>query len=76
MDTPKYPQVNVNLVGEDGNAFSTLGRCRQAMKSSGIYTEELWQEFHDEATSADYNHLLQTVMKWFSVDGEGEEEDL
>ena len=30
MSTPKYPQVKVKLVGEDGNAFAILGRVQRA----------------------------------------------
>jgi hypothetical protein len=71
MNTPKYPEVNVPLVGEDGNAFSILGRVSRIMKRNGIHDQ--WDEFHKEATSADYNHLLRTVMAWFSVDSEEEE---
>jgi hypothetical protein len=41
------------------------------MKRNGIHDQ--WDEFHKEATSADYNHLLRTVMAWFSVDSEEEE---
>jgi hypothetical protein len=32
MDSqPRYPAVYVRLVGEDGNAFAILARCRRAM---------------------------------------------
>lgn len=62
----------IKLIGEDGNAFSILGRCRRAMKeqyrNDGISTEEFleaWSRFETEATSGDYDHLLQTVMQWF-----------
>ena len=37
---------------------------------------EMWDEFHKEATSGDYNHLLATIMDWFDVDlFEDEDED-
>lgn len=70
--TVKHPEVNIPLVGEDGNAFSILGRVSRAMKRAGIHSE--WDEFHKEATSGNYDNLLMTVFRWFSVDGdEGEE---
>jgi len=59
---PKYPNVKVNLSDEDGNAFSILGRVRKALRRAGVPEVEV-QEFHDEAVSGDYDHLLQTVMK-------------
>jgi hypothetical protein len=67
MKETKYPEITVPLVGEDGNAFSILGRVSRIMKRKGIYDEK-WQEFHTEATAGDYDNLLVTVMKWFSVD--------
>ena len=62
----KYPEVNVPLVGEDGNAFSILGRVSRIMKRNGIHDQ--WDAFQKEATSGDYNNLLRTVMAWFAVD--------
>lgn len=64
----KHPQINVPLVGEDGNAFAILGRVSRIMRRNGIHDQ--WEEFHKEATSGDYNHLLMTVMTWFRTEGE------
>jgi hypothetical protein len=64
---PKYPQVKVTLVGEDGNAFSILGRVSKAMRRAGISQEEI-QAFMTEAMSGDYDHLLQTVIKTVDAD--------
>ena len=62
----RYPDINIPLVGEDGNAFSILGKVSRTMKRKGIYDQ--WDEFRTEATSGDYDNLLLTVMRWFSVD--------
>lgn len=60
----KYPEVKtVKLVGEDGNAFAILGRVMKAMKSAGL-SKEVQNAYYKEATSGDYDHLLQTTMKW------------
>lgn len=67
MPEPKYPDVHVDLVGEDGNAFAILGRVNGAMIRADISREER-DAFLAEATSGDYNHLLRTVTKWVSVD--------
>jgi hypothetical protein len=64
---PKYANVSVTLTGNDGNAFSILARVQRAMKAAGIGEEEVGQ-FRTEAISGDYDHLLQTVMKWVSTD--------
>ena len=71
MPEPKYPDVHVRLVGEDGNAFAILGRVNGAMIRADISKEER-DAFHAEATSGDYDHLLRTVTRWVSV---GDEDD-
>ncbi len=62
----KHPDISVTLVGEDGNAFAILGRVRSAMKKAGIAQEQI-DKFMSEATSGDYDHLLQVVMAWVDV---------
>ncbi len=63
----KYPEVKtVKLVGEDGNAFAILGRVMRAMKLAGL-PKEVQDAYFAEATSGDYDHLLQTTMKWVKV---------
>jgi len=59
----KYPNVEVQLSGEDGNAFAILGRVKKAMRRAGISKEEC-DAYQAEATSGDYDHLLQTTMRW------------
>jgi len=59
----KYPEVEVDLVGEDGNAFSILGRVQQAMRRAGVPTGEI-DAYFAEATAGDYDHLLVTTMQW------------
>lgn len=70
---PRYPNIVVKLVGEDGNALAVVGRVREALRRAGVPREEV-SLFTEEATSGDYNHLLQTVLRWVSEDtGEGAE---
>ena len=59
---PKYPNIHVRLVGEDGNAYAILGRVQGALKRAGIDKAER-DAFFAEATAGDYDHLLQTVMR-------------
>ena len=62
----KYPEVEVELVGQDGNAFAVLGAVRKELRRNGISDDEI-KEFFDEATAGDYDHLLRTVMEWVTV---------
>lgn len=66
MAEPLFPQIKVNLVGRDGNAFAILGSVRSAMKNGGC-TQEQIDTFMTEAMSGDYDHLLQTCMKTVTV---------
>lgn len=63
---PRFPEVEVELVGQDGNAFLILGRVMKALKRGGATPEEV-REYLDEAKSGDYNHLLATTMDWVEV---------
>jgi len=63
----KHPEVHVNLVGEDGNAFAILARVKRALKRADVSQEEV-TEFLDDAKSGDYDHLIQTCMRWVSTD--------
>ena len=66
--------ITLNLQNVSGNAFAILGVCRRAIERAG--KRELWDAFHKEATSGDYNNLLCTVSDWFDVTfGEDEEEE-
>ena len=37
---PKYPEIEVHLTGQDGNAFAILARVTRAMRHAGISDEE------------------------------------
>jgi hypothetical protein len=58
---PRHPEICVQLTGEDGNAFAILGRTARALREAGLPKDEL-DQYYAEATSGDYDHLLQTTM--------------
>lgn len=66
-NTVKYPEITVILAGIDGNAFNILGVCINEMRKAGLPREKR-DEFYKEATPENYDHLLQTCMKWFNVE--------
>jgi hypothetical protein len=63
VSDPKYPDICVNLSGEDGNAFAIGARVRVALRKAGVPSDRI-EEFYREAFSGDYDHLLQTVVRW------------
>ncbi len=66
IEAPKYPEIEVKLVGEDGNAVAIMGRVADAMKRAGVSDEEV-NAYYDESVSGDYDNLLRTAIKWVSV---------
>lgn len=63
---PKYPNVRVQLTGEDGNAFAIIAAVRKGLRGAGVSREEQ-DAFQAEAFSGDYDALLRTAMRWVDV---------
>jgi hypothetical protein len=64
--TVKYPHVEVELVGHDGNAFSVMGRVSKAMRRAGV-DRDVIDQYTKESMSGDYDHLLQVAMSYVNV---------
>jgi len=62
----KYPEIEVQLTGSDGNAFAILGKVSKALRRADVPQEEI-EEFTKEATSGDYGNLLRVCMKRVDV---------
>lgn len=63
---PKYPGIEVELLGYDGNAGYMITKVRKALRRGGVPGEEI-SEFSTDAVSGNYDHVLQTIMKWVEV---------
>ncbi len=57
----------VKLVGEDGNAFSIMGRVKQSLRRAGADKEYI-DKYLKEATVGDYDHLLVASMNYVDVE--------
>jgi len=57
----------VKLIGHDGNAFSIMGRVKQALRCKGADREYI-EKYLKEATSGNYNHLLSVSMEYVDVE--------
>ena len=62
---PKF-DIDVQLSGEDGNAFAIMARVTKALRDAGATKEQL-DEYYKESTSGDYDHLLRTACAWVNV---------
>lgn len=58
--------IDVELLGQDGNAFFIIGRIEKEMRRAGVSKRDM-AEFREEAMSGDYNNVLTTAMKWVNV---------
>ena len=69
----KYPQIEAQLTGRDGNAFAVIGTVSGALRKAKddegkqLVSEMEIDEFIEEATSGDYDNVLRTCMKWVKV---------
>lgn len=60
------PKPEVELLGQDGNAFAIIGGCLKALRRAGV-PKGVQDTFRKEATSGDYDHLLATAMDYCEV---------
>jgi len=65
----KAPETKptVQLTGEDGNAFFIMGRVSEALRRAGA-DQEYIRKYTNEATSGDYDHLLQVTMEYVDTE--------
>ena len=66
MTTTRYPNITVQLTGNDGNAFAIMGAVRKALRRAKVSSEEI-AEYTAQSTSGDYDNLLVTAMDWVTV---------
>ena len=62
---PLYPDVKVQLVGSDGNAFAIMGKVSQALKRAGH--GDVVGKYTEESMAGDYDNLLVTACKYVTV---------
>jgi hypothetical protein len=62
----KYPEIEVQILGRDGNAFAIMTNISNALRKAGVSKDEISQ-YTKESMSGDYENLLRTAMRWVSV---------
>jgi len=65
---PKYPEITVKLVGEDGNIFNLMGLVQKALRKGGVSKEERSQFLEEVTQSNSYDQALQVIMQWVEVE--------
>jgi len=66
MLNPKYPNITVQLTGEDGNAFAIMARVSKALRRADVPAEEI-KKYTDESIASDFDNVLVTAMSWVDV---------
>lgn len=61
----KY-DVDVQLSGNEGNAFAIMAQVNKALRSAGASPEEIAQ-YQQESMSGDYDNLLRVASQWVNV---------
>lgn len=74
MSEVKYPQLHMRLVGEDGNAYSIMGRLFHALRKGGVSSEEI-KAVMDDCMSSDYDHLLRVAISTVTCDADVYEDE-
>lgn len=85
---PEYPHLipgtkvrkpGVRLVGEDGNAYSIMGRTtaalRRALSAESVDPAPIIDAYRREAMSGDYDNLLATTMRYVDEAGWGDDSE-
>lgn len=68
------PKPRVKLVGEDGNAFSIMGRVARGLKRAKV-PREVIEAYQTESMSGDYDNLLSVAMKYIDEGSDDYEAD-
>jgi hypothetical protein len=62
---PKY-EVEVQLSGNDGNAYAVMASVKKALVKAGATPEEV-EQYLSDSMSGDYDNLLRVAMEWVEV---------
>ena len=61
------PRPEVQLTGNDGNAFAVMANVASALRDAGC-SEEHISAYKSESMSGDYNNLLRVACKYAVVE--------
>lgn len=62
----RYPEIEVQLIGINGNAFNIIGAVKQGLKEHKVDADEI-KLFTEQAMSGDYTNVLFTALSWVTV---------
>ena len=60
--------LSINLSSPQGNAFFIMGMTKRELRKAGVSKEEI-DEYYEEATSSDYDNLLDVTKRYIEQAG-------
>lgn len=71
MYAKKKPEVSFTMaelsgVGPGGNAFALMGKVTSALRDAKYHKDEI-ERFRKEATSGDFENLIETIERWVEI---------
>jgi hypothetical protein len=67
VTTPRYPDITIQLTGQDGNATAIIGRVSRVLRREKVPPEEIEQFVNEAISSPSYHDLLTVVQTWVDV---------
>ncbi len=64
----KYPQITVQLVGQDGNVFNLIGIIRRAMRREGLDAKAVSDFTEEVMNQKSYTDALGVMMRTVNVE--------
>ena len=68
---PLFPNVKINLLGPDGNAYAIMGIIARILRQMGKPQSEI-NEVLKEMMSSDYKHLCEIASNYVTLIGDEE----
>ena len=62
----KYPEIEVQLSGNDGNAYAIMGAVQRALRRAEVPQHEI-EQYLNQSMSGDYDNLLRVATNWVKV---------
>ena len=72
MEKPVFEGVKFDFSGVDSNAFNLIGVASGKACKAKVPADRI-KEFQTEAMSGDYDHAIQTIMRYFDCSGSDED---
>lgn len=63
----KYPNVEVQLTGENGNIYHLLAVCREEARKAGLPKAEIDAFITEAFKQRSYAEALETCQRWFRI---------